>query len=406
MTRRLYWDDPLLLSFEAPLLAQATSEGRPALVFEATAFYPEAGGQLADRGRARWDGGEAAIVDAREDAAGRVLHVLDLAAGAALPAAGAPVQVTIDELRRRDHMSQHTGQHLLSRALVDLAGAATSSSRLGDSVCTIDTPLETLRDEALADAQALVTRVVLEDRPVRQLRPTPEELARLPLRRDPKVTTNVRIIDIDGFDLSPCGGTHAVRTGQVGPVRIVGVERHKGGLRLSFLTGRRALADVTAKERVLTGLARDFTCGWAELPGAIDRLRTDARDQAKALERLRGELAVLVARTLVEAAPLVNGIRFVAAAVADPELARATAAAIAAQPEAAAILWASTPEGVFVVVQRGDAATRFDAGAVFKRLAAACGGRGGGRPHRAEGRLPAGSEPTAAVAAERALAAG
>jgi alanyl-tRNA synthetase len=408
MTRRLYWDDSLLLSFDERTAAHARVGERPALVLEATAFYPEAGGQLADTGRVAWEGGGAAIVDAQEDAAGRVLHVLDLPENAALPELGAPLRITIDEARRRAHMSQHTGQHMLSRALLDRANAPTASSRLGDSVCTIDLSIERLSDEALADVEALVAGVVLEDRPVRQLRPTAEELAKLPLRREPKVTSNVRIIDVDGFDLSPCGGTHVVRTGQVGALRITGVERHKGGLRISFLTGLSALADASAKERVLTGLARELTCGWPELPGAIEKLRGDAKEHARSAEKLRTRLAGELAKGLLATATGVGSARLVVAPLGDesPELARSLATALGAAPDVIAFVWTSGAEGTSLVVQRGDAATSFDAGAAFKRVAAACGGRGGGRPNRAEGKLPAGADVAGAVELERQRLAG
>ena len=152
-------------------------------------------------------------------------------------------------------MAQHTAQHALSRGLLDAAGAATVSSRLGATLCTIDVDRADVHERDIARAEELVNAVVLDDVPVRALFPTAEELAKMDLRRAPKVSANVRIIDIEGFDLSPCGGTHCTRSGQIGSVRVVCVERYKGKIRVSFHAARRALADARAKESALAALA-------------------------------------------------------------------------------------------------------------------------------------------------------
>lgn len=397
-TPRLYWDDPLLLAFESTVVDHTAHEGKPALVLRETAFYAEAGGQLADHGEAQWAGGSARIVDAHEDEGGRVLHVLET--DAPLPPPGAPVRIRIDEDRRRAHMSQHTGQHMLSRALLDVAGAATVSSRLGESVCTVDVDAERLTDEQLENAEALVARVVLEDRPVRAFVPTREELAALPLRRDPKVSENVRIIDVDGFDLSPCGGTHVTRTGQVGAVRILGTERYKGGTRVTFATGLRALRDAARKDRVLRELSSGLTCGIDELPHVVARMVADRREEQRATTALRERLARYVADELLASAQPKAGARWVMASLpGEPvESLRAIGSRIAESPDAVAILASPAAEGTRVLVQRG-AQAGVDAGATLRRIAQAAGGKGGGRPDRAEGQLPAGVDVAAVLAA-------
>lgn len=389
-TPRLYWNDPLLFAFTSQVIDQATIQQKPALVLAETAFYPEVGGQLADHGEAQWEGGSATIVDAREDDDGRVLHLLD--PGASVPPTGATIHVRIDEARRRQHMSQHTGQHMLSRALLDVAAAATVSSRLGENVCTVDLDKPDLSDDELAAAEELVAKVVLEDRPVRQFVPTPDELAKLPLRRDPKVQEEIRIIEVQDFDLSPCGGTHVLRTGQVGAVRIVGTERYKGGTRVSFLTGLRALKDAARKDRILRNLSGSLTCGIDELPHVIASLQESRREEHKAVNALRERLARYVAdELLADNTQQKNGARWVVASLPDEpiESLRAIAGRIAETTDAVAILASPTPSGTRILVQSG-AQANTDAGATLKRIAQAAGGRGGGRPDRAEGQLPAG----------------
>lgn len=401
-TKRLYWNDAALLEFDAAVIRVTELGGRPALVLDQTAFYPESGGQLADRGTLRWADGQAALSDCQE-VDGELVHVLELPTGASPPTPGARVCVSIDRARRRDHMAQHTGQHLLSRALLDVAGAQTISSRLGEDVCTIDTPEAKLSDQALLAVQERVMEVVLEDRPIHVRWPTPEELPKLALRREPKVSQDVRVIEVEGFDLSPCGGTHCSSTGQVGLVKVVGVERYKGGLRLTFLCGLRAFRDYVTKDQLVSALSRDFSSGLQELPAAIARLRSDVATQAKASTGVLVRLAALVAQQVVGGAARVGDVTWGQAWFdGEPiEYLRAVASEICRSPQAVALIFGRCPEGVRVVLERGAGVVGFEAGATMKRLAAATGGRGGGRPDRAEGLLPPGPALSAAVESER-----
>ncbi len=407
-TRRLYWDDPLLLDAVGVVVRSET--GR--LVLDRTPLYPEAGGQLADHGTATWEGPDGdvvvPIVDAQVDGRGDIVHELDAPEGVPLPPAGAPVRVRVEPARRRLHMSLHTGQHMLSRALLDLAGAETVSSRLGATLCTIDTPLAALSDAAVADAEALVQAVVQEDRPVRALFPTAAELAGLPLRRDPKVTGLVRVIDVDGFDMSPCGGTHVVHTSQVGALHVVSVERYKGGHRVSFHAGRRALDDYARKDRALRTIMRATSSGVDEAPAAVARLEATLREARRDASELQGRLTRLLADALsadAQGGPVVALLRD------EPvDLARQIALEIAGRSGGVAVIASASSEGIQVVALRGEGADPgFVAGDVIRRLAAATGGRGGGRPDRAEGRMPAGElaafEIALAVERERLIAA-
>src|SRR5262249_3425100 len=158
---------------------------------------------------------------------------------------------TIDRARRRVHMALHTGQHTLSRALVDVARADTVSSRLGETACTIDVDQAQVAERDLARAEDLVNSIIDADAPVRAFLPEPGELAALPLRRPPKVETDIRIVAVGEFDYSPCGGTHCLRTAQVGFVSVTGVERYKGKIRITFAAGRRARAELAGHASVL-----------------------------------------------------------------------------------------------------------------------------------------------------------
>jgi alanyl-tRNA synthetase len=307
------------------------------------------------------------------------------------------VQGTVDEARRRDHMIQHTAQHALSRSLADAARADTVSARLGLGSCTIDIGRPGLADADLHRAEDLVNAIVMSDVAVTTSFPTAEELSQLALRKQPnaeKSAAGVRVVAIEGFDLSPCGGTHCTRTGQIGQIRIAHTEKYKGMLRITFLAGRRALTDARTRHDVLAKLAMDLTCGPQDVPAAVTKLRGEMKTLREKLESSRGELAELVAAQLRAALPsaaTAPGPQVVPVLRTHDDLPglRALANELTKEPRVIALVSGSDEASgeVILVVQRGPEA-RLDCGAFVMAQARARGGRGGGRPERAEGRFP------------------
>ena len=375
MTRRLYHEDAYLRRFEGEVIARARWKDQPAVVLDRTAFYPEAGGQLGDRGTL----GGVGVVDTQE-VDGAILHVL----GGDPPAIGTTVVGELDWPRRRQHMAQHTAQHLLSGALLDRAAAPTASARLGENALTIDAARDRIPEAELAAAEDLANELVDDDLPIRAWFPPADELAGLALRRDPKVDADIRVVAIGEFDLSPCGGTHCARTSQLGAIRIVGAERYKGMTRVTFTAARRGRAELFSRDAVLRGLAAQFSCGPAEVPQAIDKLRRDADAAGTELTALRGRLAGVLTRELL-AGPGAGAGPIIASLPGDAELLRGVAAKLVAAGRDA-VLCAPDADGSTVVLFRA-AGSALDCGALWKRLTAEVGGRGGGRADRAEGRL-------------------
>jgi alanyl-tRNA synthetase len=392
-TLRAYHDDVLADELESVVLAHgrlpsAGGVERTTVVLDRSLFYPESGGQMADRGTLAG----AAVLDVQVDDEGLVHHVVE----GALPAIGARVAARIDRARRREHMALHTAQHMLSRALVDLAKAETVSSRLGDSACTIDVDRDGLGEARVAEAEALVNRLVDEDRPVRAWFPSDEELRALPLRRAPKQSRDVRVVEVQGFDVSPCGGTHVVHTAAVQLVRVTGVERYKGGTRVTFAAGPRARAMLFEEDRALRMLARELVCPPLEVEKQLARVRGELGAAREELGRSRAIVARLAAD---EARARADGDRvIVLLEEGGVELAKGVAAHLTKEGALVAVVGARIDEGVHVIVARGPGASR-DCGALLKGIAQAAGGRGGGRPERAEGRLSPGADLEAAVRA-------
>ena len=213
-TERLYFSDAYLTRFSARVIARAERGGRPAVALDQSAFYPEGGGQPADAGTL----GGVAVLDVQADD-GLVWHTL------AAPLDADVVQGQVDWARRFDHMQQHHGQHLLSAAFEQLFGLKTVSFHLGAAAATIDLAATALAAEQAAAAEDLTNQVIWEDRPVLARFVTPEELARLPLRKPPQVRGAVRVVSVPDFDHSACGGTHPRATGGVGLAHLRRWER-------------------------------------------------------------------------------------------------------------------------------------------------------------------------------------
>ena len=371
-TRRLYHDDSALRRFDATVIAHVQHAGKPAVVLDATAFYPEAGGQLGDRGTL----GGIEVLDTQEQDGGVIVHVL----AAPGPDIGATISGELDWARRRQHMAQHTGQHLLSGALLERAAAATVSARLGESALTIDVQRDRIPEAELAAAEELANDLVDDDLAVRAWFPDPGELAAIKLRRDPKVDADIRVVAIGDFDFSPCGGTHCARTSQLGAIRITGAERYKGMTRVTFTAARRGRTNLFTHDHVLRGLGTQFSCAPAEVPAAIDKLRKDSEGIKAEVTALRGQLANAIIATL---SPGTGPV--IAAIPGDAELLRSVGAKLVSAGRDA-LLCAPDDTGAAVVLFRAAGST-LDCGALWKQLAAQLGGRGGGRGDRAEGRL-------------------
>jgi alanyl-tRNA synthetase len=379
MTTRLYYTDPLRLAFDAGVQrcepAPPSHPGAFAVWLSESAFYPTTGGQPFDTGRL----GDARVIDVIEDDAGDVIHITDRPLEPGTPVAGA-----VDAGRRLDHRQQHSGQHVLSAAFVRTAKVATLSFHLGGAVSTIDLAREVTPAE-IAAAEDAANAVVLEHRPVTIRFVSGEEAAALPLRKEPKRTGELRIIDIADWDVSACGGTHVSHTGEIGPIAVRGWERFKGGTRLEFVCGGRTLAAFRELRDAVTVASRLLSVLPNELSTAIGRLQEEARDLRRSQRDLQADLAGFRAAALAGAAEPIGPHRAVLASVpgADGNALKALAVAIVSQPGLVAVLAGDARPAVAVVARSADVA--LDAAALFKALVGRFGGKGGGRPDLAQG---------------------
>jgi alanyl-tRNA synthetase len=402
MTERLYYQDSYLKTFTAHVVERLTHEGHPAVVLDRTAFYPTGGGQPNDRGRL----GNALVVDVIErDADGAVIHILEPCEGSETFArVGDEVTGKIDWSRRFDLMQQHTGQHILSQAFIEVARAETIGFHLTDDNLTIDLDKKNLQADAIDRAEDLANQIVFEDRPVNPRFVTADELTRLPLRKPPKVESDIRIVEVEGFDWSPCGGTHVARTGQVGLVKIVKLERHSDAQRVEFRCGQRALVDFRRKNQVINQVASDLSVGYGELDQAISRMQAEAKDMHKRLAEAESKLMLYEATELDTQAKDRGEFRLITAVWIDRDAAnlRALAKQLIGKPKTVVLLGSAGKQPMFVFARSPD--LTLDLVPLLRGAIERMGGKGGGgKPDFCQGGGPPASEDQVQAAIQSAI---
>jgi alanyl-tRNA synthetase len=312
MNPRPYYTDAYRTQFSARVIERTVAGGRPAVVLDQSYFYPASGGQPHDLGLL---GGIPVVEVVVRDGDEAVVHVLQA------PLAADVVEGVIDWHRRFDHMQQHTGQHILSQAFLRVAEADTISFHLGADSSTIDLEKSDLIADDVTRAEQLANQIIWEDRPVIARFAGQEEVALLPLRRLPEIAEeSLRLVEIEGFDVNACGGTHVSRTGAVGLVKILSLERRGAAWRIEFCCGQRALLDYGVKHAILTRLAGEMTTGIGEVEPALGKLRADLKSSQKRAQQQARRLAVLEAADLLAGAAIHGRFRVVLRVFPDRDL--------------------------------------------------------------------------------------
>ena len=382
MTERLYYRDCQLVEFTARVVRIADVNGRPAVVLDRTAFYPTSGGQPHDTGTL--DGVSVVdVVDAKEV----ILHVLDGPA----PTVGAEVVGRIEAKRRRDHTQQHTGQHVLSQAFEQTRALRTVSFHLGEEYCTIDLDTPSLEDAAVKKAEALANQIVLEDRPILIHFAASDDLEQFELRKPTLRTGQIRIVEIEGFDRSACGGTHVQRTGQIGPIKVRRWERRGGETRVEFLCGWRALGDYSERLDATRALAERLSVHDSEILPAVNRALDDLERFRDEASRLRNRLLDYEAAELVASGRLLPGSPLTQLTTATfenrspDELKRLALAAV--KNHRAIVLLGSAGERSYLVFAQ-QPGLPYDMNSLLRQVTPLIGGRGGGSRDLAQGGAP------------------
>jgi len=397
MTKRLYYDSSEIHEFDSvveDVTPSSPEQPRPAVILRETAFYPTSGGQVHDTGWLTLDGSErlrvAEVADAED---GRIVHYLE--AQARLPLAGAAVHGSIDPERRRDHMQQHTGQHVLSAAFVELYQMPTVSFHMGTSeaYCSIDLAVPSVNSEQIAGAEKRANQIVFENRPVRVRYVSRAEAEKLGLRKLPPAERDeLRLVEVADFDLSACGGTHVSASGQIGAILLRKTEKVRQATRVEFVCGDRAVRMARRDYSALSEAAALFSAQLRDVPEQIRKSFEESKLLRKQKDDALDQLAELMALAALRDQPGTNGRKIVVRVFPDRDIsfAKLFAQKVTRAGTPAIALVASTvdPPGMIFAQTPGGTA---DMGTLLKQALSSVRGRGGGSRDFAQGGVPAGS---------------
>jgi alanyl-tRNA synthetase len=398
MTDRLYYQDSFLYNFDAEVRSVAETP-RPAVILDRTAFYPTSGGQTHDTGWLVSADAKFRVTEVADTEDGHVVHYLEAPLKDVQP--GACVRGEIDAGRRRDHMQQHSAQHVLSAAFVRLFYMPTVSFHMADDYCSIDLDTLSLSKEQVESAERLANEVVLENRPVDRRFVTRDEAATLGLRKLPPTERDqLRLIGIRDFDLTACGGTHVNQTGQIGGIFLRKTEKVRQGYRVEFVAGQRAVATARRDFNSLTETAALFSAHIYDLPQQARKSLDEIRSLRKQLEQSQEELATKQAASLLAETLESQGRKLVVRTFSDRDLnfLKLLAQKLTRQfPAVIALLATESPQPALVFAQ--SPGQPHDMGALLRETVAPLGGRGGGSIDLAQGGVPQPAGLAAAIAA-------
>ena len=373
-----YLDDSYAIDFAARVReVEPAGEGLSAVYLERTCFYPDSGGQPDDRGTlGGWD-----VIGVAESEKG-VRHLVKGELHA-----GSEVEGHVDWSRRFDHMQQHSGQHLLSRVFLEGYKLKTVSFHLGEETCTIDLEGNAPRVETLDEAEARANKIIFKNIPVtsRVVGAGEIEASSVVRSRLPEGVDRVRIVEIEGFDSATCCGTHVRSTGEIGVIKILGMEKVKGNARVGFLCGARAARDYAAKHRLLASVASGFSTDWREIGRIVEKLNEEGRACRKKNEELARELAGFRAQGLSQATSTAGGFNIVKRVFSEGDAAslRETATKIREMGKNIVLFGLSGPSPALIFAC--SSGIPLNMGELMKSSAALAGARGGGGKDFAQG---------------------
>jgi alanyl-tRNA synthetase len=379
-TEKLYFSDSSLLQFQANVIQVETADGQDKVLLDRTAFYPTGGGQPFDTGKLD----DVEVIDVVEEEDGRIYHLVNHTGAFKV---GQNVAGTVDRLRRLDHLQQHSGQHILSQAFIQAADAETHSFHLGAQSSTIDIGMSTPTDDAMRAAEEVANLVIFENRPMRVHLVDETGAAALPLRKESAVSGTIRVIEVEDFDWSPCGGTHAKQTGQIGLIAIKSYERVKGNLtRVEFVCGHRALEDYRLAHKSAVTTAQLFSAARDNAPPLVEKAIQENRSLKRRIKDLLDLATTAEAQQLLEQTPEIQRIKIVKAIFdnRDVEEIRFLATKLAAVDSVIALLATREGSGARLVFARSANLTQ-NMGKLLTETCQMTGGRGGGKPEMAQG---------------------
>lgn len=372
--QKLYYYDSYKTEFQANIIEVLPYGEQFALVLDKTYFYPESGGQPADIGFIN----DATIVDVIEKD-DKTLHITEVQ-----PEPG-PANCRLNWVRRFDHMQQHSGQHILSACFYRLFRGETSSFHISQESSTIEIDVTSF-DAAMAEQlEKLANEYVFRSLPISAEIVDQQKLKSLPLRKQPQVESDIRIVTIEECDCTPGGGTHVRNTGEIGLIKLRKWEKLKSSYKFDFVCGNRGLKDYTNKNYLVNKLSAHLSAPEAEVEKAFLKLTEDYKALQKQISQLRTEIVAFEVQELLAGAEAVNGCKVVHKvydnrAFNDVKL---IAQGIASQPGHIALLASSNENQQLIFTCAQDVTANMNN--ILKEALPFINGKGGGSPKAAQG---------------------
>ena len=365
-TEKLYYADAFLKEFTATVLEYTDWKGKPALVLDRTAFYPEGGGQPADHGTING----VAVLDVHEKD-GVVFHIVEK------PVENVENAVCrIDWKRRFDHMQQHSGEHIISGILCEMFHCDNVGFHMGADTVTIDYNADITWEQAM-EAQRRANAVIAADVAAEVTYPSPDELAALDYRSKKELTGQVRIVRFPTADCCACCGTHVLRAGQVGLVKILSCQKFRDGVRMEILCGNRALEFFDTVYDQNRAVAQALSVKMHATAGAVERLQEELSNARYQAAQLETQLFAQTAQSYAAA-----GDVLVFQPPMQPASVRRLCDAVAKECGGLCAVFAGENGQYNYALGRADGA---DISSLVKSMNAALKGRGGGRNGFAQG---------------------
>ena len=373
MTEKLYYIDSHMREFEAVVLSCEETKKGWAMTLDRTAFFPEGGGQMADTGFI----GEARVTDVHEKD-GQILHYADRP----LPA-GERVSCRIDWEQRYRRMQNHSGEHIVSGLVYREFGFDNVGFHMGPDCMTMDYSGE-LSWEQLREIERLANEAVRADLPLRIWFPEEQELAALFYRSKLDLKENVRIVEIPGVDRCACCAPHVERSGEVGLVKLLTAERHRGGVRVTAVCGMDAWERICQYQESVTAVSGLLSVPREKIVSGVERALETQEKQKERIAALSLELARRLAESQTETAGNLALFDSILDEVAQRELVNL----LMEKAAVAAVFSGSEGEGWRYII----GSKRVDLRKNAKALNAGIQGRGGGSPAMIQGRAAADRE--------------
>lgn len=376
VTEKVYLENPYLKEITAKVITKEYSDSKFYVTLNRTIIYPHlSGGQPMDRAVIN----NSKVIDVYEED-GTIIHVLEDNIDSNT------VNISIDWNTRFDHMQQHTGQHLLSAVIYKLYNANTVGMHIGREYVYIDVALPKLSEEDVEKIERFANQIIYSNFPVKTYFIENKDVPTIPLRKPPIVDKNIRIVEIENVDITPCAGTHVRNIGEVGIVKIRKWEKYKGNTRIEFVCGNRALKDYTLKNYHINNISTLLSAKDTDTYAAVSKLYEEYKLLEKKLLDTKAELLKYQVESFINNAYTIKNVRIISKVLYDFDfkMAKYAISQILSYSSTVCILCIVESNKCHVLMGRSED-VGIDMKEIFDSAISIINGKGGGTPELVQG---------------------